>query len=259
MLRRTPLHPQCIVSTVFVLAAIYLAFTQSAVARISEEQAIEASEKKLETGFPWYDAESGDIAPVSVQKTKQPKSRETWGSQATKPAARNWDWPDLGRVLQVIIWLVLALIIGGLLFLFVRSYLLVERATKESDSDGSETTDIERMENLPFPVRKPTSDLLGEARRHYEAGNYADAIVYLFSYQLVQLDKNNLIRLTKGKTNRQYVRELRREIDLKSILSSTMLTFEDVFFGNYPLERSRFERCWNRLDEFHGLLEGGTA
>ena len=67
------------------------------------------------------------------------------------------------------------------------------------------------------------------------------------------------MRLTKGKTNRQYVRELRREIDLKSILSNTMLTFEDVFFGNYPLERSRFERCWNRLEEFHGLLEGGTA
>ena len=51
-------------------------------------------------------------------------------------------------------------------------------------------------------------DLLAEARRHYQAGNYGAAIVYLFSFQLVQLDQRQIIRLAKGKTNRQYLREV---------------------------------------------------
>ena len=51
-------------------------------------------------------------------------------------------------------------------------------------------------------------DLLAEARRHYQAGNYGAAIVYLFSFQLVQLDRRQIIQLAKGKTNRQYLREV---------------------------------------------------
>ena len=68
--------------------------------------------------------------------------------------------------------------------------------------------DAARIESLPFPVAAGRLDLLAEARRHYQAGNYGAAIVYLFSFQLVQLDKRQIIRLAKGKTNRQYLREV---------------------------------------------------
>lgn len=110
------------------------------------------------------------------------------------------------------------------------------------------------MENLPFPVKRPQADLLGETRWHYEQGNFGEAIIYLFSYELVQLDTHHLIRLAKGKTNRQYLRELKADSSLRAILRQTMLTFEDVFFGHYELSRERFEACWRRLDEFHSLV-----
>ena len=70
--------------------------------------------------------------------------------------------------------------------------------------------DADRVEALPFHVRAASGDFLAEARRLYDAGHYSEAIVYLFSYQLVQLDKHHVIRLAKGKTNRQYVRETRQ-------------------------------------------------
>ncbi len=75
-------------------------------------------------------------------------------------------------------------------------------------------------------------DLLAEARRHYQAGNYGAAIVYLFSFQLVQLDKRQIIRLAKGKTNRQYLREVGPRAALLRLVEQTMVAFEDVFFGN---------------------------
>jgi hypothetical protein len=38
-----------------------------------------------------------------------------------------------------------------------------------------------------------------------------------------------------------------------------MVAFEDVFFGHHPLDRSRFEACWQEVDEFHRRLPAGAA
>ena len=64
----------------------------------------------------------------------------------------------------------------------------------------------------------------------HQLGNYGEAIIYLFSYQLVRLDRSQLIRLAKGKTNRQYLGELQSASPLKRMLAQSMSSFEDVFF-----------------------------
>jgi hypothetical protein len=102
-------------------------------------------------------------------------------------------------------------------------------------------------------------DLLAQARYYYEQGNYAEAIIYLFSYQLVELDKFSVIRLSKGKTNRQYLRETSRAAVLAGALERTMLAFEGVFFGRRGLDRAAFEACWNSLPQFEQQLRSSTA
>src|SRR5262249_60815638 len=97
--------------------------------------------------------------------------------------------------------------------------------------------------------------LLDEARRKYEAGDYKSAIVYLYSYELLKLDQNQVLRLARGKTNREYLRELVGRPELKVILAKTLVPFEDVFFGEHELSRERFEACWNAVDRFHRLIE----
>ena len=59
-------------------------------------------------------------------------------------------------------------------------------------------------------LKKSPADYLDEAQRLYRNGDYAQAIIYLFSHQLLQLDRRHWLRLVKGKTNRQYLREVRR-------------------------------------------------
>jgi hypothetical protein len=71
----------------------------------------------------------------------------------------------------------------------------------------------------------------------------------------VELDRHHVIRLAKGKTNRQYVRETRQRPLLRTILETTMVAFEDAFFGNKTLSREAFERSWNRVNEFRMELE----
>ena len=129
--------------------------------------------------------------------------------------------------------------------------LLTPRDNDSGDFDETTLlTNTQRIENLPFPVANSKTDLLAEAKRLYQMGKYDDAIVYLFSYQLVKLDENQCIRLSRGKTNRQYLGELRERHGLRSMVSRTMIAFEDVFFGHHPLEKDRFESCWSQLDEF---------
>jgi hypothetical protein len=148
------------------------------------------------------------------------------------------------------------LLIVGLIVLLMKTFLQGEQTQTAAGTKFIDTSsDVDRVEDLPFQLKRPTGDFLSEAQRLYEAGKYSDAIVYLFSYQLVALDKRHVIRLAKGKTNRQYLRETRSREPLKQLLQRTMISFEDVFFGHHELSRERFEESWQRLDEFHQQLE----
>jgi hypothetical protein len=155
-------------------------------------------------------------------------------------------------------WLLIGLLVGILVY-FIRSAIrgsgFFWDDARSANASGM-GTELGRIENLPFPITRPKTDLLAEARYHYENGDFGQAIIYLFSYQLVQLDKHHLIRLAKGKTNRQYLRELDRPgSSLRAMLQQTMIPFEEVFFGNHPLKRQDFEDCWQQLDEFHQRVQ----
>ncbi|MEM8864628.1 MAG: DUF4129 domain-containing protein, partial [Planctomycetota bacterium] len=109
-------------------------------------------------------------------------------------------------------------------------------------------------------------DFLAEARRLHAAGDSTLAIVYLFSHQLIVLDKHHLLRLVKGKTNRQYLRELRRNTPdhprIAALIEPTMLLFEGAFFGAHPPARDRLDACFAAIDEFEtqsALAAGETV
>lgn len=229
-----------------------------------DSEAVKAGRKALRSSarFPWYDADKDELSRIKLPKEAPEPDPNV------QPTQLDWAFPDwfvnpIATLIQVGIYLILAILLGLILFLLVRAYLNREAKGSETSRSGDDEDvegDADRMDALPFPVARPRGDLLSEARRLYEAGDYAQAIVYLFSYQLVALDRHQAIHLVRGKTNRQYVQELRPQQRLAAMVTHTMLAFEDVFFGRYPLERQRFEACWNELNEFHQILQkAGTA
>jgi hypothetical protein len=225
----------------------------------NDSKAVDAGRKALRNAadFPWYDQDSDSIRRVDVAPPEDLAARKSkWQRQPS-----NWTWPDwLTPILEVIGWIILVVVIFGLIYFLAKAVMWGEwRSGVAGSSEDPLHGDIDRIEALPFQLQRPKTDLLAEARRCYEAGQFSEAMVYLYSYQLVELDRHQLIRLSKGKTNRQYLRELRPRRGLSDLLFRSMIAFEDVFFGRHLIDRDRFETCWRGLDEFHQHLAQTAA
>lgn len=188
--------------------------------------------------MPWYDSANDTLKPM-VFSSREP---------ITVP-----NFP--GFSLRWLAWTLLAVLLAGLAYLMYKFFGNFERGEKVADNVPELSLAVaDRVEALPFLARRSQDDLLGEARRQYALGNFSEAIIYLFSHQLVELDRSSLVRLAKGKTNRQYLREAAQIPDISRLLGRTMVTFEDVFFGKRVLDRQGFEACWNELPAFQTLL-----
>lgn len=205
--------------------------------------------------FPWYDADKGELKRLDVKPPADVKNRDSkW--LFTAP---NWSIPDwVLMLLKIGAWVLTVLLIGAVAYFLAKAFMDLEGGFADRKSSGEDLSlggDVDRVDALPFQLKGPRGDLLAEARRLYDAGRYAEAMIYLYSYQLVQLDKSHVIRLTRGKTNRQYLREIRRNSNLFELMQPSMVAFEDVFFGNHPLDRAGFEARWTQLDQFHHQLD----
>lgn len=206
--------------------------------------------------FPWYDAENRSLHPTAI--SKEPVAPTpwdwTWDWDSNGTGSANWDF--VWTVVQVIVWASLACLVIWLVLMWMRYLSRQDFRPSIADLERQrQRHEIDSIEQLPFQMAKPQSDLLSEARRHYQQGNYREAIIYLFSHQLVQLDRHQKIRLAKGKTNRQYLFELRQQAGLRDLLRMTTHLFEDVFFGHYELTQQQFEQVWSKLDEFDRLVQ----
>jgi hypothetical protein len=225
----------------------------------ADETSVELVRNAFEScpDFPWYDPEQDTIRRSDVRASGDIQNRHSrW--EATLPA---WQLPYWASwLLEIAAWSLLAILLAALVALLVRAFLAYEGAPAPLDerTAGGPAED-DRVEHLPFQLPQRQVSLLEEARRLSQAGHYGEAIVYLYSYQLIQLDQHHLIRLERGKTNRQYLREIRPRGAIRELLERTMIAFEDVFFGNHTLDRLRFESCWNALDHFHQQVRQASA
>jgi hypothetical protein len=236
-----------------LLLAIFIVWTDTTPSWAASGDGVEEARAALKSSwrFPWYDGGADGLRRVNVKTPWE----WNWSPKAKAPTF-NWTW------LKVVFWILAAALLAGLAYLLIKTFL-----DREDRADGDQVglrkydqaDDAARIEALPFRLRAGALDLLGEARRLYSAGNYGEAVIYLFSHELVELDRGRMVRLAKGKTNRQYLRELARRPELAQLFEQTMVAFEDVFFGSYPLQRQRFEACWRRLDEFAALVGEGRG
>lgn len=247
--------------------AIFLAAATSSRAQAPEG---DPAKKALDDqNFPWYDSQTGSEKPVAIapdpNETGQRDSKWLGSSNyktATNRRPFSFNFGALGQVLQVIIWIAVAVGLLGLTYVVITAFMKID--AKQVLGGGSEEVDDEegdrtRIENLPFQVKRPNANLLEEAQACYNRGEYNDAIIYLYSHQLIELDRRQAIHLTKGKTNRQYLRELREKPKLSTILESSVLLFEEAFFGRHTVTRQQIDRCWNQLPDFQRELGLVTA
>ena len=105
----------------------------------------------------------------------------------------------VGTLFQILAWVALIGLLAALIYALVRAFWNIDPmtlggATASFEATGSRTDD-QRIENLPVQPTARKGSFLEMARQLYQLGNYSEAIVYLFSHRLLQLDRAGLIRL----------------------------------------------------------------
>lgn len=221
----------------------------------------------------WADAESNSIVvPDRLLERRDYSDRHN--TLATDSQSSSWDrwfrdWWDswsnnsfLGGMAwflgsPVFWWSILAILLAMFaLYILMRvdisSYFLQRRSSKpdEEDLEGQRA----RISDLPFDIVQPTIGLRAQAEMHRNAGDYSKAIVYLFSYLLVELDQSHCIRLERGKTNYTYLRELGPWEFLANFMHPVVNLFERTYFGQRPIDREAFDDIWQRISSFEATL-----
>lgn len=235
--------------TAIVLVALSLAVLGGIAPREAraEQDAVESARETFQRrGIrpPWYDAESDGLRPVKIrQPPPAPSGRQ--------PVSFLSGQAIVTAMIVVLVIIVVVLVVAWL-------YSLRDRP--KTDRPGAKKILARgRSEGLPEHIDETIGDWEAAIRAAVDRGDYRRAAVLLFSYELVELDRNQLIRLERGKTNRQYLHELRKKTSLRGALEEAMVLFEDAYFGGRAVEAERFERCWARFPEFRRMMLETTA
>lgn len=236
------------------LAMVFVALGSTPAAAQDYEQAAEAAIEYQR--FPWQD--DGELIPLNRHEPGRAESANR--NTVPQRVSRNTNLPNYSipaswfTFFNSLVWVIIAAVVVIVAVVLIYMYLRMDKTptgASEFDDDGQEETIAERIRQLPFELqRNQPGNLSEQARQLAEQGNYSQAMMFLFSHVLVALDKHELIRLKRGKTNRQYLNELRHFRNISAYYQKVMIPFEDAFFGNYDISQTRFESCWNELNEF---------
>ena len=251
----------------FCILAFAVAFNQTCEA-MSQEHITAGKDALSQPGFPWYDSNADSLKEVpmgSRSKTSGSSNRNSsWrssrkggntgggGGGAGMTTMNGTGFSGMGALFWVVVAMLLLATTAVLVWAFFR---------KESDDDEEKLSslledrdDETRLQNLPFEVAASQLSLFERAKQLYGEGRYKEAIVYLYSHMLMELDRNQRIRLAKAKTNRQYLREIKDRPSLAGIFHKTMLVFEDAFFGHIEIGKEQFDDCWQSVPEFERMV-----
>jgi hypothetical protein len=205
--------------------------------------------------YPWLSKETGKpvYLPLSpVEEIKRPRS---------KSQEHNADFGWLDGLAKFATWLIYALVAGALLaaiFWAVRSF--AQKSWKlKSRVDGEAAARERRISTLAPEAAERYDDLLAAAQDAFDRGDYRYALIFYFSYLLVEMDKRRFVLLEKGKTNLVYWRELTEFPELRSIYRSTMKEFERVYFGGASITREEFDAIWSLHARFSELTREHDA
>jgi hypothetical protein len=216
----------------------------------------------------WYDSKSGEYRPPVIDDRIDDSIRQSgWDAPPPSDWWKWWkDWWSSGTggggrwgfssesIAYALLGGLGMILLAGIAFLIY--FYLGDQFTwnREQKGLGKIKIDPTKVTDLPFEVDMIRNDPLSEAEAHMKAGRWREATIFLYGYMLLALDQARKIHLQRGKTNRMYLREIRNEVQLHAIVQGTMLAFEDVYFGRYPMDSNRFQQLWNQVDEFHRLL-----
>ena len=227
--------------------------------------------------LPWYDAEKGGIRSVPVvsrtddsvnrdsrwlPKPKKLKQKKTTTAPAGGgPALTGGGSGGVSFLAWVLIAVLIVVLVALIIFAFTKADIQFgneDLARKKGRSGDKPDADLlERIKELPAELRRTDVNVRDEAYRLMQLGQFDLAIILLFSHQLLSLDHAGYLRLSRGKTNGRYVREVRRrDRQCANWLRETATAFERSYFGHHSVDADWFDRLWQQNLQMESSISG---
>lgn len=154
-------------------------------------------------------------------------------------------------VAEAIFWTLAVALAAALVGALVWATFETLRNGGAKEKKKTEKADRERrLEAIAPEARERVDDLGTAAENALAAGDLRLALVYFFSWLIVESDKRGLLWARRGKTNREYWSELAVNPEAQTIYKATMDEFERVYFGAQTISRTEFDDVWRLREPF---------
>ncbi len=222
-------------------------------------------EKRVFTNEVWKDA-VGNIEYISQQE-KIKREREERQARANSNSnnnnnnnrtrssgGRDWSW-NIGDATAAGFFKILLLILGiiaisFLIFKLAGGELNLTQKEKKKENSFIGNIDIEEIEQN---IHKSDMELLLE--KTITEGNYMMAVRIYYLWAIKELTNKRLIKWKRDKTNRDYIREIRKTNFHKPFREITRI-FERIWYGNQnQLQKNDFAIIEPTLKEFINELK----
>ena len=242
--------------------------SRSAVADEDFDSAFQSSK------IPWYDAQAEKMkspkppkqaASSVADRNRIPAKKVKKNGQQiikTKPAAAAPGAPatggsTFGTVGTTLIYIAAGFVIALLIGLLVYGFLKLESGGSDLPSEDAKKKRKmkDHIKHLPFELEEHEGDFETFAEKAFREGNYSKSVIYLFADLLVAMNEAGVVRLQRGKTNRQYLNEIWDYKDVRPYYRSVMTAFEDAFFGQHQISKERAAKCFADRPAFDAAVE----
>lgn len=138
---------------------------------------------------------------------------------------------NAGSPIKILLSVFAILIFAALIFFVLRDLFtaLVSESTLDSEEQSGE-------------VPLTAENALHRAQELSRGGDYRSAVRFLYLSSLLLLEERGLLRYDRSKTNREVLRSVADQPDLKKPLHDVVEVFDQVWYGYQALDQADYER-----------------
>jgi len=155
---------------------------------------------------------------------------------------------------HVVTMLVTAFIVTGLAFTLMRLIQYSRHAQRPTVPVRKPIRRLGGASARTLQLPDPTVlDPFAEAQAAATRGDFRTAVVHLFGHLLARMDRHHILRLHPGRTNRQYLYEIRDRCHRDTFQQLARL-FERVVFGARAADQTLYEQAMTLVLNFDESL-----
>ncbi|GIW95782.1 MAG: hypothetical protein KatS3mg110_3823 [Pirellulaceae bacterium] len=220
-----------------------------------------------ELPVPFVDQNSGRPVPLELPSGFQEGDRlfrhrqSSWEPSPPRNwPAWNWTWLRAVRQFLRSWWDLLqtigiALLLALLAVVLWRAWRLGRWSGMRAKGVKPGAPDVSVLREL-LPERRTAQevDLWETAWQRFRSGDLRAAVIFLYCCLLVALNDRKIIRVRRGKTCRDYLKELQAWPKLREPFQQVVQLYESVFFGQITVPQARAEEAFAAAESLRSRL-----